>query len=159
MRDGDVFMSGPGQLKCRYIAHVVGPIWKGGNQNEDRYLACAIDNALEEAHKRRCTSIAIPAVSLGIYGYPKQRGTEVIIDAILGFIQDKGRTSLTDIQIVDQSAAVINTFQDALINKLGKHKVQTMKTNMKTLQRGECVTFTMYVTLHNEMRFITQLST
>jgi O-acetyl-ADP-ribose deacetylase (regulator of RNase III) len=69
-----------GNLPCQTVIHAVGPIW--GEGNEDVKLAAAVKGSLELADKLRLASIAFPAISTGIYGFPKERGAVVILTAI-----------------------------------------------------------------------------
>jgi O-acetyl-ADP-ribose deacetylase (regulator of RNase III) len=67
------------RLKARYVIHAVGPVWKGGDRDEDRLLANAYRNsfALAKAHGLR--SIAYPAISTGVYGFPPDRAAMIAI--------------------------------------------------------------------------------
>ena len=79
---GQIFVSGPGKLKCKKIIHAVGPRWKNGSHEEDRILYTCIDNCFEETKKWNFQSIAIPPVSTGIFGYPLPKAIEVIVDVL-----------------------------------------------------------------------------
>jgi O-acetyl-ADP-ribose deacetylase (regulator of RNase III) len=73
-------VTGAGSLPCRYIIHAVGPIWGAGD--EDRKLAAAVSGSLSAAADRGLKSIAIPAISTGIFGFPRQRAARVILGAV-----------------------------------------------------------------------------
>lgn len=70
------------KLKAKHIVHAVGPIWKGGNQNEEKLLYNCYQNAMKLAHRNGCKSIAFPLISSGIYGYPVKEAWRVAIRAI-----------------------------------------------------------------------------
>lgn len=70
------------QLRAKHIVHAVGPIWKGGNQNEEKLLYNCYQNAMKLAYHNGCKSIAFPLISSGIYGYPVQEAWRVAIRAI-----------------------------------------------------------------------------
>ena len=72
--------TGAGLLPCRYVIHAVGPVW--GEGDEDRKLAAAVRGSLSLAAKLGLSSIAIPAISTGIYGFPKLRAARVMLMAI-----------------------------------------------------------------------------
>ncbi|MBI4762199.1 MAG: macro domain-containing protein [Chloroflexota bacterium] len=69
-----------GRLPAKYVIHAVGPVW--GDGDEDRKLAEAVSGSLRVADELHCTSIALPAISTGIFGFPKERAARVILAAI-----------------------------------------------------------------------------
>ncbi|MEW5869712.1 MAG: macro domain-containing protein [Chloroflexota bacterium] len=69
-----------GNLPCRYIIHAVGPVW--GSGNEDSKLAIAVKGALRLADKLELSSLALPAISTGIFGFPKLLAAHVTLSAI-----------------------------------------------------------------------------
>ena len=70
------------KLKAKYIVHAVGPIWQGGNCNEEGLLYRCYQNAMKVACAKDCHSIAFPLISSGIYGYPAKDAWRVAIRAI-----------------------------------------------------------------------------
>ena len=71
-----------GQLPARFVIHAVGPVWHGGDRGEAELLAAAYRSALDEAARVGARSIAFPAISTGIYGYPLEAATTVAVDAV-----------------------------------------------------------------------------
>jgi O-acetyl-ADP-ribose deacetylase len=69
---GEVAFTGAGALKAKYVAHAVGPIWRGGKAGESALLRSCYEKALEGAEERGAASIAFPCISTGVYGYPKR---------------------------------------------------------------------------------------
>ena len=79
---GDAVATTAGNLNARYVIHAVGPIWRGGGEREEELLASAHRRAIEVASEHRCKSIAFPAISCGVYGYPPDRAAPVAIGAV-----------------------------------------------------------------------------
>jgi O-acetyl-ADP-ribose deacetylase (regulator of RNase III) len=73
-------VTGSGALPCKAVIHAVGPVW--GEGNEDAKLRMAVHGALRAAGLHRFESIALPAISTGIFGFPKDRAAQVILSAI-----------------------------------------------------------------------------
>ena len=82
---GDVAFTGAGLLKAKYIAHAVGPIWRGGGSGEPELLRSCYARALEGAEARGAGSIAFPCISAGIYGYPKRLAAQEAAAAARAF--------------------------------------------------------------------------
>jgi O-acetyl-ADP-ribose deacetylase (regulator of RNase III) len=70
------------RLQARFIFHTVGPVWRGGTSGEPELLACCYRRCIELAAARGVTSIAFPAISTGIYGYPVALAAEVALTAV-----------------------------------------------------------------------------
>jgi len=96
-------------LKSKYIIHTVGPIWRGGNKNEDKYLKDCFINSLMLAKKYKAKSISFPAISCGIYGYPKELASDECIKAIFDFIHRN--IYLIDIKIICYDKITENIFK------------------------------------------------
>lgn len=69
-----------GTLPARFVIHAVGPVW--GDGDEDKKLSDAVTGSLRVADELKCASIAFPAISTGIFGFPKERAAKVIFKAI-----------------------------------------------------------------------------
>jgi O-acetyl-ADP-ribose deacetylase (regulator of RNase III) len=72
------------RLPARYVIHTVGPVWRGGNDGEPDLLAACYRNSLALAHEHRFATVAFPAISTGIFGYPLEAATRVAIDTVRG---------------------------------------------------------------------------
>lgn len=99
LEPGRVALTSAGRLPARWILHTVGPRW--GEGNEETKLRLAIRGVLEEAQHRGIRSLALPAVSTGIYGYPKEEGTRVIVDEICRFLSK--HHGFQEVRLVDRS--------------------------------------------------------
>jgi O-acetyl-ADP-ribose deacetylase (regulator of RNase III) len=67
------------RLKARHVIHTVGPVWRGGTSGESDLLARCYRNSLALTEQHGLSSIAFPAISTGVYGYPKQAATEIAV--------------------------------------------------------------------------------
>jgi O-acetyl-ADP-ribose deacetylase (regulator of RNase III) len=70
------------RLKARHVIHTVGPIWHGGTSGEPELLANCYRNSLALAARHRLRSIAFPAISTGVYGYPKSQAAKIAIGEV-----------------------------------------------------------------------------
>lgn len=84
---GDAKISPAFKLPSQYVIHTVGPIWHGGNDNEAALLASCYQKSLELATQNGLTSIAFPAISTGVYGYPLEQATKIAIDTVEAYVQ------------------------------------------------------------------------
>ena len=69
-------------LKARFVIHAVGPIWRGGAQNEEALLAAAYRTSMRLAVDAGCRSIAFPAISCGVYGFPMEPGAAIAVRTV-----------------------------------------------------------------------------
>ncbi len=95
---GEVAVTTAGKLKAKYVIHAVGPIWRGRG-DEDSLLYNAVFNTLKKASELRARSIAMPAISTGIYGFPKDRAARIFARAIGDFLRLQEDTSIELIRI------------------------------------------------------------
>ena len=72
-------MTGGGELPARWVIHAVGPVWRGGDLGEEDLLASAVRSALERAEEIGAKSVALPAISTGVYGFPLRRAAEISV--------------------------------------------------------------------------------
>lgn len=82
---GQAVITGGGKLKARYVIHAVGPVQ--GEGNEDAKLAAATLSSLEIARHKRIEVIAFPAISTGIFGFPLQRCSEIMLQTAMDFLK------------------------------------------------------------------------
>lgn len=83
---GSAVATGGGKLPARWIFHAVGPVWQGGHAGEGTLLRSALRRSLELAVEHRCRSIAFPAISTGIYGFPIDLAAEHALDEVRRFL-------------------------------------------------------------------------
>ena len=91
---GSAVLSVAGDLIARYVIHAVGPIWRGGNAGEAELLAGAYRRSLELSVEHGCASVALPALSTGVYGYPMDQASRVALATAIEFLKQQGRPEL-----------------------------------------------------------------
>lgn len=74
-------------LPAKYVIHTVGPIWNGGNNNEDKLLADCYRNSLRLATENKIKSIAFPAISTGVYSFPPERAARIAVSEVKTFLK------------------------------------------------------------------------
>jgi O-acetyl-ADP-ribose deacetylase (regulator of RNase III) len=78
------------RLKARHVIHTPGPIYKGGTHGERDVLRNSYYNSMKLAQEHRLASIAFPAISTGVYGYPREEACEVAVNTVLEYMRDTG---------------------------------------------------------------------
>jgi O-acetyl-ADP-ribose deacetylase (regulator of RNase III) len=103
-----------GHLPSKYVIHAVGPVW--GDGDEDAKLADALRGSLQVANELKCSSIALPAISTGIYGFPKDRAAEIIFSTIDEYFVENSSSAVKTVKLVlfDQASTDVftKTWQD-----------------------------------------------
>lgn len=84
---GEARLTDAYRLPARYVIHAVGPVWSGGTRDEDALLGAAYSNSLDLAARNGVGSIAFPAISTGVYGFPADRAARIAVDTAAGWIE------------------------------------------------------------------------
>lgn len=114
---GQAVISTAGQLPAKYVIHTVGPIWQGGLHQEAALLAACYRNCLTIAVEHECRSIAFPAVSTGVYGYPLDQAAEVTLSTIAEFLDQHNQP--VEVKIVLHSEGAYGAFARVLESMTG----------------------------------------
>lgn len=93
---GEAVITTAGNLPSKYVIHTVGPVWRGGSQEEKTLLAKAYKNSLKLAEEYDIRSIAFPNISTGVYGFPKDKAAKIAIEAAKEILN----ASSSDLKIV-----------------------------------------------------------
>jgi O-acetyl-ADP-ribose deacetylase len=101
-------ITGGGKLSCRYVIHAVGPIW--GEGEEDKKLQVAVYGALELADQHNLTSVAFPAISTGIFGFPKARAARIILETIRSYFSQQAESKVRLVRIVLFDSVTLSAF-------------------------------------------------
>ena len=99
-----------GLLPVKYVIHAVGPVW-GETSDDDKNLSDAITGALQVADELKCTSISMPAISTGIFGFPKDRAAGIIFSAIENYFLKSPDSLVKNVRVVLFDIETINAFQ------------------------------------------------
>jgi O-acetyl-ADP-ribose deacetylase (regulator of RNase III) len=102
---GDARITGGYRLPARHVIHTVGPVWHGGAKGESDLLASCYLRSLELALEHGCSSIAFPAISTGIYGYPKLEAADVAVRTVAAFVAENDRPERIIFSCFDAYAA------------------------------------------------------
>lgn len=100
-------------LPAKWVIHTVGPVWRGGQHGEPDLLASCVVNSLDLAAAAGCRTIAFPAISTGVFGYPKRAAAEVAIAATQGWLRMHLDAGL-DVLFCLRSQEDANTFGEVL---------------------------------------------
>jgi O-acetyl-ADP-ribose deacetylase (regulator of RNase III) len=85
-KTGDAVITKAGKLSAKFVIHTVGPIWRGGNNDERALLANCYTNSLRLALNKECKAIAFPSISTGVYGFPKKEAAFIAIKTVQAFL-------------------------------------------------------------------------
>lgn len=113
---GDVALTGAGNLKKKgqkYIVHAVGPVWTGGNKNEKNLLRDCVKNCLSK-NPKKFKSISIPAISSGIFGFPKEECAKIMINTALEEIKSGRAAYLQEIRFTNYDEETVKIFSSEM---------------------------------------------
>jgi len=113
LKTGEAVLTSGGNLKARYVIHTVGPQW--GKGEEEEKLRKAIISVLTIARENGLKSVSIPAVSCGIFGFPKEKGTELIVETAVNFAKSN-KGSVNEIHFIGMDDYIVSLFELALRN-------------------------------------------
>jgi O-acetyl-ADP-ribose deacetylase len=97
------------RLAAQWVIHTVGPVWRGGAAGEAELLASCYRRALEEADRIEARSVAFPAISTGVYGYPSELAAKVAVDTVRST-----PTSVKEVRFVCFTAEATAIYRDLL---------------------------------------------
>lgn len=101
---GSAVISTGGALAARFVIHAVGPVWRGGQAGEADLLAAAYRRSLQLAVEAACQSIALPAISTGVYAYPIDQASRVALRTAIDFMHEHGSPALVRFVLFSEGA-------------------------------------------------------
>ncbi|MBI2825828.1 MAG: macro domain-containing protein [Planctomycetia bacterium] len=118
---GSAVISVGGDLPARFVAHAVGPVWRGGTSDEADLLARAYRRSLELAVEHDLATVAMPALSTGAYGYPLDEAAQVALSMTIDFLNEWGRPEVVRFVLFGEPAYATFAFVlSGLTNAEGK---------------------------------------
>jgi O-acetyl-ADP-ribose deacetylase (regulator of RNase III) len=112
-KTGDAKITSGYQLPAKHVIHTVGPVWSGGSKGEARLLGSCYRRSLELAHANNLESIGFPAISTGVYAYPREQAARIAIGEVLNFCRQNSETSLKKIVFVCFSQEDLKLYQSS----------------------------------------------
>ena len=109
---GEARVTGGYRLPARYVIHTVGPVWQGGRRGEAELLAACYRRSLALAHSLGVASVAFPAISCGVYGYPVEAATTIAVREVAGCVASM--PALSEVVFACFGADVLGTYERAL---------------------------------------------
>ncbi|KAK7933379.1 hypothetical protein WMY93_004275 [Mugilogobius chulae] len=138
LKPGETFVSKGYRLPCKHVIHAVGPRYtENGAKLAEFLLKSVVKNSLNQAEKLRCSSVALPAVSSGIFGYPVDLCAETIAQAVREYCDDplNQLVALRQVQLVDNNDKTVKTLAEAVKREFSdlKPTTESDKTRVQTL--------------------------
>mmetsp|Transcript_2909 Transcript_2909/g.2496 ORF Transcript_2909/g.2496 Transcript_2909/m.2496 type:complete len:120 (+) Transcript_2909:427-786(+) len=111
-------------MKCKYIIHAVGPVWQKGIEEPKQLLSCILESlSIADNISPPVSSISFPAISSGIFGFPKELCAKIFFDAITSYINERPSTNLRYIRLTNFDKQTATIFYD---------EIQTRKPKKET---------------------------
>jgi len=106
--------TGAGRLPCKYVIHAVGPIWEEGDEAAklaaDAKLAAAVNGSLKRADELGLGSVSLPAISTGIFGFPKDRAAKIIYETITEYFRAQPGSGLLQVRLTLFDKTTVDVF-------------------------------------------------
>lgn len=112
-RTGEAKLTPGFRLKAAHVIHTVGPTWRGGTQGEADLLASCYRKSLELADAKGIRTLAFPAISTGIYGYPLSQATKIAVGTVKTYLENHPQTLITEIIFVCFDDATVRAYEQA----------------------------------------------
>ncbi len=111
LKTGEAVITTGGNLKAKFVIHTVGPVW--GEGDEEDKLKKAVESALQVATENLIESLSIPAISCGIFGFPKKLGTKIIYQTVKNYLKNR-KTTIKLVRLIGLNDEVPNLFKEAI---------------------------------------------
>jgi len=111
---GEAVITSGGNLEARYVIHTVGPIWQGGNRDEERLLSRCYQQSLQKAIETGVKTLSFPSISTGAYGYPLDLAAPLALKTIATYLET--HSGIEKVQMVLFDSLTFSAYQSALKN-------------------------------------------
>eukprot|EP00741_Cyanophora_paradoxa_P007451 tig00000128_g7206.t1 len=128
VRTGTVADTGPGKLKCKRLIHAVGPIWESGRSDEPELLRSAVHNSLLRASQLKLKSISLPAISSGIFGFPKPLCAKIMFQVAQDYFAEAREDSLEEVRFTNFDDETVDIFKAEFDRCFGNRKAAAEAT-------------------------------
>jgi len=108
---GEAVITSGGNMKAKYVVHTVGPVWSGGNRNEEQLLRNAYYNSLNLAGENGIKSVSFPSISTGVYRFPIDKASRIALNTVKEFLQ---KHNFAEVRFVLFSERDLKVYEDAL---------------------------------------------
>ena len=108
---GEAVITSGGNMKAKYVVHTVGPVWSGGNRNEEQLLRNAYYNSLNLAGENGIKSVSFPSISTGVYRFPIDKASRIALNTVKEFLQ---KHNFVEVRFVLFSERDLKVYEDAL---------------------------------------------
>jgi len=125
---GQAVATTSGDLPAGYVIHTVGPVWQGGDKGEPELLASCYRECMRVADDLGLSSIAFPAISTGVYGYPKDAAAKIAITTVVGEL--RAETSVREVRFVVFDSATYDIYETKL-KKVSGPEIQIESSSTK----------------------------
>jgi O-acetyl-ADP-ribose deacetylase (regulator of RNase III) len=121
-RTGDAKVTSGYRLPAKWVIHTVGPIWRGYDRDAE-LLASAYRRSMEEAVRIGARTVAFPAISTGVYGYPQEEAARIAVRTVIEFLSEFGNSAAIDeVRLVCFSEASADYHRSAMAELIGQIK-------------------------------------
>lgn len=127
-KTGEARITTAGLMAAKFVIHTPGPIWRGGDQNEEKLLANSYKNSLLLAAEHNAESIAFPSISTGVYGFPIRQASKIAINTV---IENLASTKIKEVHFVLFSSSDFEVY---------KHNLSEIVKEIKQGKRREKMT-------------------
>ncbi len=111
---GEAVLTDGFNLSAKYVIHTVGPVYRDGKHGEEKLLANCYKNSLDIAQEKDLKSIAFPAISTGVYGYPKEKAVKVVLPTVLAWLKENSGEMKIIFSLINDNYTIYKEYLEKL---------------------------------------------